>query len=943
MKNKIPLLITADSVCDLPQELIEQYHIVIQPYYVQTSEGRFIDGKEIHTYDLLLYMKKEGHKAKSKPPEPAEYEAFFREQLLKADALLHITMGKQSSDGYRNAAVAAEQFHNVTVFDSGQLSSGMGLLVLHAAQMVQGGKSVHRIVEELTEDRQRISTSFVVRDTDSLARSGRLSVQVKEVCDRLLLHPTLCMKRSKICLNSIYIGPWKEVAHKYIAHCLRRVGTIDTEILFITHANLDDEMLAFVKSEVEKRCHFTNIYVQVASPAISCNCGEACFGLMFWHRKKNKSHRAESHKPVKSTAKRLLYRMSGVILQEEYGLQQKRITLILVAALVGGFLSMIVMLVMGVWQCALVVLAMLLVIGLFGGVFKYQMRIYEKQREQLLEHGKELVAATRAKSRFLANMSHEIRTPINGIIGMDTMLLRECEDNETILEYAKNIQSASQSLLSIVNDILDISKIESGKLEIRPKEYEMFSVLNDCYQLTASRAANKGLEFTIQSNPSLPSRLIGDDVRIRQIINNLLSNAVKYTHEGSIALSIDYERKSDAAIVLAITVTDTGIGIRKEDISKLFESFTRVDEKRNSSIEGTGLGLNLTRSLVEMMGGTITVDSVYGKGSVFQARIPQSVISWFPVGDFASRYQELMSQKDAQMEIVYAPQARILFVDDVQMNLLVAKGLLKYTGMQVDTADSGQKALAMIQEKKYDIIMLDHLMPVMDGIECFHKIRAMEGHPNQTTPIIIQTANAIIGAREEYIQAGFTDYLAKPIQEKELNSILMKYLPKEKVSEIATSEMSQKEGETVIQKKEDTGNVEETVASDALEGTPMEGTPMERLKQVSELEIETGLNYCMNDDDFYLEMLREYCASPKDEELERCFAQENWEEYRIAVHALKSTSLTVGAAVLSANAKALEFACKEHNISYVKEQHTNVMEQYRRLIADIMRAIGEEA
>jgi signal transduction histidine kinase/DNA-binding NarL/FixJ family response regulator len=586
------------------------------------------------------------------------------------------------------------------------------------------------------------------------------------------------------------------------------------------------------------------------------------------------------------------------------------------------------------YQMMDVIQSIIVIACILGVILKYQTHVYEEQRRKLEEHEKELLAANRAKSKFLANMSHEIRTPINGIIGMNTMMLRECADNPTLTEYGVNIQSASQSLLAIINDILDISKIESGKLEIIPGEYELFSVVNDCYNMTASRAMNKGLEFMIHMNPNLPSALVGDEVRVRQIINNLLSNAVKYTDEGMVELTLDYERKSDASIVLTVEVRDTGIGVRKEDIGKLFESFTRVDEKRNSNVEGTGLGLNLTKKLVDLMHGEIGVTSVYNQGSVFTAKLPQIVKSWEPVGDFAVRYQELLSQQDKLSEVVYAPDASVLVVDDVPMNLLVARGLLKYTGITVDTANGGAEALELIAKNKYDIIFLDHLMPEMDGVECLHRFREMSNHPNMNTPIIVLTANAIMGAREEYIQAGFTDYLAKPIQERELQSMLMKYLPQELVTLRSMDELVRAAKD---KKQSASASVEPASAPEAdLSDMPI----IDRLSSIDGLDTATGLGYCMDDEDFYEEMLKEYLNSDKKEAMAQYFEAQDWENYRITVHALKSTSLTIGAAELSEQAKALEFACKENNPAYVQDNHAQVLERYDKFLGALRQALG---
>jgi DegV family protein with EDD domain len=718
MEKRIPVLITADSVCDLPRELIEQYHIVINPYIVQTGEGQFIDGNEIDTDDLIIYMDNAGRNAKSEPPCVEAYVKFFKEQLHIADSVIHIAMGKRASEGYERAAEAAKQVSSVTVIDSAQLSSGMGLLVLRAAKMAMDGCQASQIIEDLERAKKYVSTSFILENTEFLYRSGRLVEFAKNMCDRLLLHPVLCMKNSAIKVKTVCVGQWKNVMKAYIRECLKNPGNIDRGTLFLTHVNLDEESMALIVEEVQKRCPFKQIIFQKASPAIACNCGPGAFGLLFMRRVKEPVREiVDEHFTFAERCRRLAKWIEQQTLREEFSIQHKMQNLILIAALVGSICGLIVTVAVQVWMnvavCLLVIILVLLslyisiirdnevaaglticffanniflplmyftsgglngampiwfILGLILGfvmlkgwtsiimfsinlsimigcmitaelhpsmlipidesyrlpyvissivivtcmlgiVFKYQVSIYEKQRCKLLEHEQELLAANNAKSSFLANMSHEIRTPINGIIGMNTMMLRECEDNSTLMEYGMNIQSASQSLLAIVNDILDISKIESGKLEIIPVDYELFSIVNDCYNMTASRAANKGLEFVIHMNPNLPSGLFGDEIRVRQIINNLLSNAVKYTEEGTVELSIDYERKSDAAVILVITVRDTGIGIREEDIGKLFENFTRVDQKRNSNIEGTGLGLNLTKKLTDLMHGESTVSS----------------------------------------------------------------------------------------------------------------------------------------------------------------------------------------------------------------------------------------------------------------------------------------------------------------------------------------------
>ncbi len=539
--------------------------------------------------------------------------------------------------------------------------------------------------------------------------------------------------------------------------------------------------------------------------------------------------------------------------------------------------------------------------------------VYDLTKEKnMLE---EVVRANKAKSQFLANMSHEIRTPINGILGMDSVLLKECHD-ENLREYAKNIQSAGQSLLSIINDILDISKIESGKMEILTIRYQLFSVLNDCYNLTKIKLQNKPVSFIMQINEKLPSWLYGDEVRIRQIINNFLSNAVKYTKEGNITFELDFEEKTDEQILLVITVRDTGIGIKEEDLGKLFESFTRIEEKRNRNIEGTGLGLNLTKNLVNLMGGEVFAESTYGKGSCFTAKIPQKIADAKPMGDFGKRYQQYLSTSDDDKLSFLAPDAKILVVDDVTMNLKVVEGLLKATKIQIDTAVSGSECLECVKTTPYQMIFLDHMMPEMDGLETLEHMKNLADNPNAQTPVIMLTANAIVGAKEEYIEAGFTDYLTKPIREMELLEMILKYLPEELVCE---------NGGQGIEKSQDAQDMEQPEAGG--EGAE----PLQRLEQLEGLDVKTGLTYCMNEEDFYIEMLQEFLQADKASQLKHFLAEEDWDNYRTTVHALKSTSLTIGAAHLSGEAKALEMAAKEGNKDYIRSHHDGVMDEYKEL------------
>lgn len=396
------------------------------------------------------------------------------------------------------------------------------------------------------------------------------------------------------------------------------------------------------------------------------------------------------------------------------------------------------------------------------------------------EAKKKAEIASQSKSTFLANMSHEIRTPINAVLGMNEMILRE-SDEENILEYARNIQSASAGLLALINDILDISKIESGKMELVPADYSLFQLLKDSYNMIGVQMKTKNLEFTIENESMIPDMLYGDEIRIRQIIFNLLTNAYKYTQEGKVTLRVKHKVVSKAEIVLVLAVEDTGIGVSEENQKKLFETFERVDEKRNRNIEGTGLGLSITKELVELMQGDIGVVSTPGKGSLFYVEIPQRVVSDTPIGNFYERYHATMENKKYR-ENWQAKDAKILVVDDVETNLIVVKNLLKNTGLQIDMASSGEACLELTAKNTYHMILLDHMMPGMDGVETLHKLREQNG-PNAKTPVVVSTANALSGAVKEYLEEGFDDYLSKPATGKELEEMILKYLPEELIEE----------------------------------------------------------------------------------------------------------------------------------------------------------------
>ena len=402
-----------------------------------------------------------------------------------------------------------------------------------------------------------------------------------------------------------------------------------------------------------------------------------------------------------------------------------------------------------------------------------QVRVLEAHKQET----QNAIAATKAKSEFLANMSHEIRTPINAIMGMNEMVLQE-STQDSVKEYAKDISSASENLLRIVNDILDFSKIESGKLEIINDNYDLGEIIYDVTTLVSSKAESKGLKLNVMVDENLPSKLYGDDKRVRGIITNILNNAVKYTEQGFVNLIINGVAKENI-IELSIKVEDSGQGIKEEDLDKIFSGFSQVNVKQNKNIEGTGLGLSITKRLVELMDGSITVKSEFGKGSVFTVILPQQVVSWDKMGNYESHKHvssEVSAKESKELEI---PDARILVVDDTPLNLKVISKFLTKTKATVDCIASGEEMLERVQKSYYDIIFLDHMMPNMDGIETLKASKELQNNICENVPVIALTANAIVGAKEMYLEAGFNDYLSKPVKIEALHEMLIKYLPPE--------------------------------------------------------------------------------------------------------------------------------------------------------------------
>lgn len=417
---------------------------------------------------------------------------------------------------------------------------------------------------------------------------------------------------------------------------------------------------------------------------------------------------------------------------------------------------------------------------IIGSLIKFQDKVYENERDISERQKEEIEQMSQSKSVFFANMSHEIRTPINTIIGLNEMILRE-DISDEIAENAINIQNASKMLLALINDILDLSKIESGKMEIVPTQYETGAMFSDLVNIIWIRAHEKKLEFKIDISPEIPSMLYGDEVRIKQVLTNFLTNAVKYTKAGSVTLTAKSEQREPNKVRLRISVADTGMGIRKEDIDNLFLTYKRVDQEKNRKIEGTGLGLAISKQLIEMMGGTITVDSIYTKGSVFTVTLDQHIVDDCPIGPMDFAIKKKIYNRAKYKQSFEAPDARILIVDDNEMNLMVACKLLRATKVRIDTAVSGKECLEKTRHRFYNVIFMDHMMPEMDGIETLKQVRQQENGLCSGVPVIALTANAMAGADKIYQDNGFQGYLAKPINGALFEATLLKYLPDELV------------------------------------------------------------------------------------------------------------------------------------------------------------------
>lgn len=545
--------------------------------------------------------------------------------------------------------------------------------------------------------------------------------------------------------------------------------------------------------------------------------------------------------------------------------------------------------------------------------------------EKLEAAKEEAQEANRAKGEFLANMSHELRTPMNAMLGFNEMLINETQESHTA-EYAMKVQSAGRVLISMVNDVIDFTSIDKGELKLDIKPYDTSSLLQDVSAYAGYFSEIKALECRILIDEAIPRQLSGDVIRLTQIINNLVSNAVKFTKEGCIEFAAGWKLIDDETGKLCIHVKDTGIGMHREDVDKLKkmgeaeQGFQRFDNRNTRNIQGIGLGLTIVNRLLALMESDLDIESEYGKGSEFSFEVLQEIVNTEPIG----KLTRMTGRQDSHADTIelFAPDAKVLVADDNAMNLDMFKGLLKQTGIHIDTAVNGEAALSLLEKNKYHMVFLDHMMPVLDGMETLREMKKRNLCPD--TPAIVLTANAVAGAKEAYLAEGFEDYLSKPVQRNQLIKMIYKYLPKDLYAE-----------------NPDAGN------TDAKDESILEAAAQENagewgfLHKLAFLDTETGMTYCCDSEEFYQEMLASYLSNKRDKELEDYYKQEDWENYRIAVHALKSTSLSIGAIDVSERAKAMEMAAKEGNTPYLMENHQKLMEDYSGLLSNINTALNE--
>jgi signal transduction histidine kinase/DNA-binding response OmpR family regulator len=568
----------------------------------------------------------------------------------------------------------------------------------------------------------------------------------------------------------------------------------------------------------------------------------------------------------------------------------------------------------------------LLAAFLAAGSIVRPFELIREQNVQLAELREMAESASNAKSSFLANMSHEMRTPLNAIIGLSELALDFEDLKDETAEYLGKIYNSGMTLLGIINDILDISKIESGKFELIPVTYDTPSLVNDTLTLNMMRIGDKPIRFRLQVDETLPNRLLGDELRVKQVFNNLLSNAFKYTKEGVVDWSLAWERDGDDVWLIS-SVRDSGIGIREEDIGRLFSEYNQVDVKTNRKIEGTGLGLSITKKMAEMMDGSITVESEYGKGSTFTVRLRQKLVSDVPIGRGITEnlkkfcYSDDRRTQNSKLVRIRLPYAKVLVVDDVPTNLDVAKGMLKPYGMQVDCVASGPQAIDLIRgaEDRYNAIFMDHMMPGMDGIEATRIIRGEIGSEYaETVPIIALTADAIIGSEEKFLSSGFQAFLSKPIDVMRLDQVIRQWVRNRELER----EPSGAEDEPLPDAPEETAAVS---APWSIEGWRIDG-----------VDLEGALKRFGDDRESLLQILRSYAETtrPLLDRIRLC-AEEGLPDYAIVVHGIRGSSYSICADAAGKKAEELEYAAKDGDFTFVRSNNDAFIALMENLLRDL--------
>ena len=563
------------------------------------------------------------------------------------------------------------------------------------------------------------------------------------------------------------------------------------------------------------------------------------------------------------------------------------------------------------------VFAMVSFVFLVNGVLDYKARMEEKNEEAN--------NALEAKANFLANMSHEIRTPMNAIYGM-AELLDQKDFAEEEKGYIDTIRKSSENLLAIINEILDFSKIDSGKMEITKEEYHFNSLIHDVLSIIEFRMKNRSVKLIYDIAPDIPRVLIGDELRIRQILINLLNNAVNFTHRGHIALRIFWEPDLDGNGYMHVSVEDTGIGISQADMNKLFTAFGQIDTKKNRNVEGTGLGLVITKRLLNLMGGDITVRSKVNEGSTFSFVLHQIVKDPRP-SNYNSNHEKVTVENAGYKITFKAPTARVMIVDDNKVNSTVASELMKRFGFEAVMVESGMEAYNRIEEHlvEYDLVFMDHMMPVMDGVEATRKIRALPTQYAKKLPIVALTANAIKGVERQFKEAGMNDYLAKPIHMNQLGEILKRWIPLEKQVHIVNGQ----EIQPTLSVPADTGSLpmpDSTEIIDLLKG----------------IDVEDGLRNCGGSKSVYLKVLTTFASSNLLASLQEYFIKGDLENYTVMAHSIKGACRNIGANDVADQAYELECAGRDEDVEFINKYHKTFCENYSEVLRIVTKALVEQ-